>query len=598
MEKEKQRSEIEEKYKWDLTKIYKDETEFEKDLEELKKMIQQLNSYKGHLVDSAKNLLKYLQFDEKLDRKMNRVYSYAHLHFDEDTTNTKYQELQGKVDILMTEYSEKSSFINEEMMKKDYSDIKKYIKEEKELRKYAHNLDDFYRYQKHILTEEQEKVLSSFSNVLSSSEDIFEALTDSDLTLGTIKDENDKEVELNVSNYSIYIRSKNRRVRKEAFKKLYEAYSNHKNTLAKTFATHIECAVQRAKVHRYPSSIEAALFSDNIEKQVYENLIETVHKHLDIAYDYFSLKEELLGVEELHNYDIYAELVDTSNRKYSFEEAKKLVLEALKPLGEDYQNHLKRAFKEKWIDIYHNKGKRGGAYSSGYYDIPPYVLLNFEGKLDDVSTLAHELGHSMHSLYSWENNDYPNSSYKIFVAEVASTVNELFLSEYLLKNSNDKKEKLYILNNLMELFKGTIIRQTMFAEFEKISHEARENGEVLTHEFLEKIYYELNEKYFGKDVTLDEEIKYEWMRIPHFYYNFYVYKYVIGLSCACYIVKSILEGKENAKENYIKFLSSGGSMYPEEELKIAGIDITSQEVIEKALEMFKETLEKFKEYKK
>lgn len=594
MSKEKKRDEIEEQYKWDLSKIFKNDKECIKELKAVKKMIPEIEKFRGRITKSSKDLLEYSDFYYNLDRKLSKVYYYIHLHFDEDTTNTTYQKLKGQIDQVLQQYSEATSFINEEMMKTDYSIIQKYIEEEDGLKTYAHGLEDYYRYQKHTLSEEEEKIVAAYANVISASEDIFEALSDSDLDFGTILDDNDKEVELNESNYSIYIRSKNRRVRKDAFMRLHEVYGAHKNTLAKIFQTRVEQMVKSAKIHKFASSIEASLYHDNIKTEVYNNIIDTVHKHLNVAYKYFDLKKRLLNLDELHNYDIYCDLIKNSTKKYSFEEAKEIVIKALEPLGEDYQKHLLRAFDEHWIDVYHNKGKRSGAYSSGFYDINPYVLLNYEGTLNDVSTLAHELGHSMHSLYSWENNDYPNSSYQIFVAEVASTVNELFLSKYLLKVSDSTEEKLTILNNLMELFKGTIIRQTMFAEFERDVHKDSETGEVLTHDYLENKYFDLNKLYFGDGVTLDEEIKYEWSRIPHFYYDFYVYKYVIGLSCACYIVNNILSGKKNARDNYIKFLSSGGSMYPAEELKIAGIDITSSEVIASALKMFDEVIEEFK----
>ena len=596
MEKTKKRSEIDNQYKWDLTKIYKSDKECLKDLEECRKSLSEIEKFRGKITKSAKDLLKYLHWNDEYDRKLTRVYEYIHLHFDEDTENTTYQNLSGKVDQLLQEFSEATAFIPEEMMKTDYSVIEKYIKEEPGLKTYAHNLENTYRYQKHVLTETEQSVVSTYENVISSSQDIFSALTNSDMEFGTIKDENGKEVELNSSNYSIFIRSKNRDVRRNAFQMLHNAYGNHKNTLAKIFATQVEAATQGAKLRKYSTSMESALFADNISPKVYNTIIDTVHNHLDVAYKYFKLKKDILGLKEFHNYDLYVDLIDEYDKKYTYEEAKDLVIKALSPLGEDYINHLNRAFNEKWIDVYHNKGKRSGAYSTGFYDTFPFILLNYEGTLNDVSTLAHELGHSMHSLYSWENNDYPNSSYRLFVAEVASTTNELFLSKYLLKNSKDKKEKLAVLNNLLELFKGTIIRQTMFAEFERNMHAARENKEVLTHEYLEEEYFKLNKLYFGKDVTLDDEIKYEWSRIPHFYYNFYVYKYVIGLSCACYIVENILSGKKNAKENYLKFLSSGGSMYPAEELKIAGIDITKKDVFESALNMFNETLDEFREY--
>ncbi len=595
MENTKNRSDIDNDYKWDLTKIYPSDEECLKELEECKKMLKTYDTFRGRITASSKDLLEFLTFSDQFERKLYKVYYYAHLHHDEDTTNTTYQKLKGTIDKFFQEYGEKVAYVPEELLKTDYSVIEKYIKEEKGLKTYAHALEDEYRYQKHILSEAEERIVSIFSNVLSASGDIFESLSDADLEFGTIKDEEGNEVELNESNFSIYIRSKNREVRKSAFNRLYEVYSAHKNTFAKIFETQVEQKIQHAKLYKYPSSLEASLFKDAIDRKVYDNIIDTVHDHMDVAYKYFDLKKKVLGLKELHSYDIYCELIEDYDKKYTFEEAKELVLKALAPLGEDYIKHLHRAFDEHWIDVYHNKGKRGGAYSSGFYDINPYVLLNFEGKLNDVSTLAHELGHSMHSLYSWENNDYPNSSYQIFVAEVASTVNELLLSRYLLEHSTDEKEKLVILNNLMELFKATIIRQTMFAEFERDVHAAKEKGKVLTHEYLEEEYYKLNELYFGDSVTLDDNIKYEWSRIPHFYYNFYVYKYVVGLSCASYIVDSILSGKENARENYIKFLSSGGSMYPTEELKIAGIDITKKEVIESALKMFDEIIDEFQE---
>ena len=375
---------------------------------------------------------------------------------------------------------------------------------------------------------------------------------------------------------------------------LLETYAKYKNTISNTFKENVDYLVGMAKIEKFNSSLEASLFSDNIDTTVYNNLIETVHKNLNVLYKYYDLKKEILNLDELHLYDIYVELIKDLDKEYSFEEAKEIVINALSILGDDYINNLKKAFDERWIDVYNNVGKRGGAYSSGFYDTNPFVLLNFEGKLNDVSTLAHELGHSMHTYYSCKNNTYNNSGYKIFVAEVASTVNELILNKYLLKNSKDKKEKLFILNNLMELFKGTIYRQTMFAEFERDMHKKYEDGEILTNELLSNEYYKLNKEYFGPNVVVDEEIKYEWERIPHFYYDFYVYKYAIGLSSACYIVDGIVNNKPNALENYLKFLKSGGSDYPANELKIAGVDVNSSEVIESAIKMFDETINEFK----
>ncbi len=552
MEKQKTRDQIDDKYKWDLTTIYKTDEIWYEELDHVSKEIEKVTNYKGKITASAKNLLDYLQFDETLERRLYKLYYYAHLKYDQDTTNTTYQKMIGKIDDIIKKSSELSSFVVPEMLETSYDVIEKYIEELDDLKEYQFTLENIYRLKKHILSDEEEKLISSFSNVLDVSEDIYFALNDSDLKFGNIKDENGKEVELTKSNWSKFISSSDRNVRKEAFNLLYNTYGNLKNTIAKTFSGKVEYLTELAKIKKFNSSIEASLFSDNIDVSVYNNLIDTINNHLDIIYKYYDLKKEILNLDELHLYDIYVKLIKDLDKEYSFEEAKDLVFKALKPLGEDYLNNLKKAFDEKWIDVYNNVGKRGGAYSSGFYDTNPFLLLNYEGELDDVSTLAHELGHSMHTYYSCKNNCYTNSSYKILVAEVASTVNELLLLMYLIKNSNDDKEKLFALNQLMELFKGTIYRQVMFAEYEKNIHDLKENGEILTNELLSNEYYKLNKKYFGDNVVVDELIKYEWERIPHFYYNFYVYKYAIGLSSACYIVTNILNGKEGAVENYLK----------------------------------------------
>ena len=594
MEKQRTREEIEEKYKWDLTTIYKDDEEFLKDYDLVNNKIYEIENYRGRILENSKTLLEFLELSDDIDRKMSKLYYYSHLKFDQDTTNIKAQELKGKVDNIFTKYSELSSFIAPEMYKKPYEEVKKLVEENEQLEKYRFNLESFYRFETHKLSEEQEKLLSIFSKVLNSPEHIFESLTDSDMKFGNIKDENGNLVEFTESNYSKFIHSSDREVRKNAFKLLLETYAKYKNTISNTFKENVDYLVGMAKIEKFNSSLEASLFSDNIDATVYNNLIETVHKNLNVLYKYYDLKKEILNLDELHLYDIYVELIKDLDKEYSFEEAKEIVINALSILGDEYINNLKKAFDERWIDVYNNVGKRGGAYSSGFYDTNPFVLLNFEGKLNDVSTLAHELGHSMHTYYSCKNNTYNNSGYKIFVAEVASTVNELILNKYLLKNSKDEKEKLFILNNLMELFKSTIYRQTMFAEFERDMHKKYEDGEILTNELLSNEYYKLNKEYFGPNVVVDEEIKYEWERIPHFYYDFYVYKYAIGLSSACYIVDGIVNNKPNALENYLKFLKSGGSDYPANELKIAGVDVNSSEVIESAIKMFDETINEFK----
>lgn len=594
-QRQKARSEIEEKYKWDLTPIYKDVDSWYEDYDLVSKEIKKVLDFKGNIVKNAKNLLDYIEFSMNLERKLYKLYYYAHLNFDSDTTNNEYQKMNGKIENLLAEYNRLDSFANPEMMKIDYNQIKEFYKEEPRLQEYEFLLEQLYRYKDHILNTEAESIISSFANINSTPEQVFEALTDSDLRFGKVKNDKGEDVELNESNYSSFIESTNRDVRKEAFEMLLKTYSNYKNTIANTFAGNVEVLTTMAKLKKYSSSLEASLFDDNISTEVYNNLIDTVSHNLDVLYKYFDLKKEVLGLDEFHLYDQYNSLVPDCSKNYTFEEAKDLVLKALAVLGEDYVANLNKAFDERWIDVYNNKGKRTGAYSSGFYDTNPYVLLNFNGKFGDVSTLAHELGHSMHTYYSCHNNPYQYSSYKIFVAEVASTVNELLLKYYILNHTDDVNEKKYIINEMMNNFKSTIYRQTMFAEFERDMHALKEKGEVLTSQLLSDKYYELNKKYFGPNVVVDDVIRYEWERIPHFYYDFYVYKYAIGLSCACYIADGILNNKPNALENYKKFLSSGGSDYPANELKIAGIDVTKSEVVESAIKMFDNLIKQFKE---
>ena len=591
---QKLRSEIDEKYKWDLSPIYKCDEDWYKDLKIVSKEVEKVSNYKGKIVSSANGLLEYLEFSIEIERKLYKLYYYAHLNFDADTTNDTYQQMHGKIQNLLARYDELDSFSNPEMMKVNYDTIKQFYNDEPKLKEYEFMLEQIYRYKEHILDEKSEAILSAFSKINSSPEEIYEALTDSDIKFGMIVDENGEEVELTESNYSLFLESENREVRKNAFNQLLGTYSKYKNTIANTFSGNVEVLTTLSKLKKFSSSLEASLFGDNVDRKVYDNLIDTVSNNLDTLYKYFDLKKEVLGVSEFHLYDQYNSLVPECNKKYTFEEARTLVVNALSVLGDDYVEILNKAFDERWIDVYNNKGKRTGAYSSGFYDTNPYILLNYEGKFEDVSTLAHELGHSMHTYYSCKNNPYQYSHYRIFVAEVASTVNELLLKFYQLNNTNDINEKKYIINVLMNSFKSTIYRQVMFAEYERDMHALKEKGEILTSETLSNYYYELNKKYFGPNVVVDDVIRYEWERIPHFYYNFYVYKYAIGLSCACYIVNNILSGQDGALENYKKFLKSGGSDYPVNELKLSGIDITKSEVIVSAIKMFDSLIEQFK----
>ena len=589
----KKRSEIKDEVKWDLSSLYKNDEEFEKDFNYLSQNYKKYKDFEGKLNNSS-DIYKFFKFDEEFSKKYEAVYNYSSLRFDEDVTNFKYQEISGRVDKLSTDISEVTSFIIPEMMKLNEEDVNRFMVENDKLKLYKYEFRNLLRAKPHVLSPKEEKILSLLSSPLSSFEEISSYLCNSDIKFGNILDSNLKEAELTNTNFSVYITDKNRDVRKNAFYSLYKQYENMQNTFAKAYSSKVKYDNISAKIRGYKSARDAALFGGNINSKIYDNLINTLHKKLYIMDDYYKLKKEVMGLDELHIYDIYTDLIETSSKKYSFEEAKNIVIDALSILGEDYINNLKKAFDERWIDVYPNVGKKGGAYSSGCYISNPYVLLNFNGKFNDVSTLAHELGHSMHSYYSIKNNPYIYYGYKIFVAEVASQVNEIILARYLIDHTDDDNEKLNILDSLMELFKGSIVRQTMFAEFEDIVHKKESEGEVLTSKYLSDMYYDLYKKYSGSELTCDKEIRFEWEKIPHFYYNFYVYQYATGLAAACFIASNILEGKKGYLEKYLEFLKLGGSMDPTDELKVAGVDINDPIVIEKCMDMFKNTIDEFK----
>lgn len=593
---EKTREEVEEKYKWDLSTIYKNENELLEEYNKIKEKIGIFKENENTFLNSSDNLYNTLVAYYNIDMILDKLWAYTSQKYDEDITNNQNQAWKEKVYTLYEKFSENASFLTPKLLGFGSDNVKKYINENEKLEKeYGFVLENIFREEAHTLSEKEEKLISSLSKAFSKTDKIANMLTDSDIDYGTIKDEEGNEVKLTDTNYKLYIESKDRNVRKEAFKTLYKALKQFNNTFALSLAAFVDKSAAFSKVRNFNSSLEASLFSDNVSVDVYNNLIDTVSKNLDNLYKYYKIKQKSLNLDEMHLYDVYVDITQNINNKYTFEEAKSLVIDSLKILGEDYGKTLNRAFDERWIDIYPNKGKIGGAYSGGSYLTNPFLLLNFKGTYHDVSTLAHELGHSMHSYYSHKNNPVQYGYYEIFVAEVASQVNELLFNNYMLNKVKTKEEKINILNQILELFKASIYRQTMFAEFEKIISEKNENGEILTAEVLNDEYYKLVQKYFGNDIIVDEEIKYEWERIPHFYYDFYVYKYSTGLAAACHIVKGILEGKENAKGNYLEFLKTGGRDYPLEELKIAGVDLSNPEVIQSAMDMFKEYLNELEE---
>lgn len=591
----KDRSMIETKDKWDLSLIYKTQKDFENELEITKNLILEYRKkYENHTMDNANIFYNSIIDSLEISRKLDKLYVYASMKSDEDVSNNDNQELKNKVINLYDLATANMFFVDTELLKEDYAKIEKFYQDEPKLLEHEVNIKDTFRYKKHTLSDIEEKLLSNISKAFGNDEQTYGYLTDSDMTFGTIKNEDNKEVELTDTNYSIYIKSKDRRVRKEAFDALYNHYKQFKNTITSTFDGSIKQSVSIAKLRKYNSAFEASLFKDEISIDVYNTLVNTIHENLNVFHKYYDLKKKVLNLDEFHLYDVYVEMVKDYDKKYSFDEAKQIVINALSVLGNDYIETFKKAFDEKWIDIYPNKNKRGGAYSGGSYDTKPYILLNYQGTLNDVSTLAHEGGHSMHSYYTRTNQPIQYGDYPIFVAEVASTVNEILLAKYMLKNSTSKEEKLVILNQLLELFKGTIYRQVMFSEFEKYAYDLVENDDVITSDKLCDKYYQLNKLYFGDNVVVDDLIRYEWEKVPHFYYNFYVYKYATGISAACKIVDGILNNEKDALDNYLNMLKSGSRQNPLDTLKIAGVDMTDKEVYESAIKMFDETIEEFK----
>ena len=590
----KERREVPKEFQWNLERIFKTDEEFQKEIEAVRKQIDEFAKLEGHTTENAKTFYRSITAGNEIERRLNKLYTYASMKSDEDVANTENQAKKEQVVNLYNYASSKMYFQTPELLNTEKEVIESFYQEEPKLLEHKTNIEEVYRYKPHTLPKEEEKLLSNLSSAFGNDETTYGYLTDSDLDFGTIHDENGVEVPLTDTNFSIYIKSPKREVRKEAFERLYEVYKQFQNTITATFNGAIKQNVAMAHIKHYKTSFEAALFGDELDPKVYDTLVSSVRNHLDVLHDYYRLRKEVLNLKELHLYDVYTNLVPDTDTKYPFETASRLVLDALKPLGDAYINDLKQAFTEGWIDIYPNKNKRGGAYSSGSYDTMPYVLLNYQDKLDDVSTLAHELGHSMHSFYTRKNQPYQYGDYPIFVAEVASTVNELLLAKHMLKVSTNKNERLAILNQLLELFKGTIYRQVMFAEFEKYAYDLVEQDEVITPDKLCKKYYELNQDYFGSDVVVDKEIAYEWEKVPHFYYHFYVYKYATGISAACHIVEGILSGDEAKRDAYLKMLANGCCENPLNTLKIAGVDMTDKEVYESAIRMFADTIEEFR----
>ncbi|GMQ65248.1 oligoendopeptidase F [Vallitalea maricola] len=591
MAKLPKRNEISDEFKWRLEDMISSKEEWESMYKEIMSMTEEITSYSGKLKESADTLLDCLKKRDQLEEKLSRLYVYSNMKLHEDANNSEAQNTAEKANSLMVKVNSSISFIEPEISSMPDDLLKSYVESTDGLKLYKTYFDDLLRKKEHILSMEEELLLARAQELAGTPENIFAMFNNADLKFPTIKGEDGSDVELTKGRYVTFMESKDRRVRKDAFEALYGTYSKYKNTLAATYNANIKKDIFYMQAKKFNSTCEASLFENNIPVAVYDQLIETVHKYLPLMHRYVSIRKRMLNLDELHMYDVYTPIVKDIDVKVTFEEAKEKVLEALAPLGEEYCNLLRKGFDEKWIDVYENEGKRSGAYSWGTYGVHPYVLLNHQDNVNHMFTLAHEMGHSLHTYYSSKTQPFIYAEYPTFLAEVASTVNEALLMEYLLKTTEDKNQRLYLINYFMEQFKGTLYRQAMFAEFEKTTHELVEQGEALTADTLSSMYHDINVKYFGEDMIIDSEVDMEWARIPHFYYNYYVFQYSTGYSAAIALSQKILKEGEEAVTKYKNFLKSGSSEYPIDTLKKAGVDMTTAEPIEKALKVFEGLLD-------
>lgn len=591
-----ERKDIEARYKWDLSVIYPTEEDFYADYAKAEKSIKNFARYEKVMCNSAKDLYNTLKYLTDLEALISKLWQYAQLNFSVESANSAYQSLTAKVRNLAVAAGTASWFVEPYILRIDAETIETWFTEYKKLATFRRMIEKIMRRKEHTLSDECEKLMAKMENCLGAPDEVRNILVNADLRFGKIKDENGNSVELTDPSYATFLMSGDRKVRKAAFTTLYKTYEQFGNTFGTMMNAMVKERTTLARVQNFTDSLTASTFKDEVTPEIYNNLIDSVHAGLPVLYDYYALKKEVLDLKELHLYDIYASLVGELDRKYSYEEAVEEVLKTVNVFGQEYADTLRAGLTEKgWVDVYPCRGKRGGAFSSGTPGTEPYILMNYLGTLDNICTLAHEAGHSMHSWFSAHYNKPHNAHYTIFVAEVASTVNELLLMHRKLRECESDDEKLYILDQIMETYKGTLFRQTMFAEFEKMIHAFCEKGEPLTSDLLNKEYYDLVCRYFGDGVVCDPQIAYEWMRIPHFYMNFYVYKYATCISAASAIVKRIeTEGASYVKK-YIDFLKCGGSKSPLESLLVAGIDMTQPEVVTSAIDDFADAIRQFRE---
>lgn len=583
------RSHIDEKYKWDLSTVFATDDAWEAELAKLDAGLEDAKKYKGHLTQSSKNLLTMTEHYLDLSRRLEKVYVYASMKNDQDTTVAKYQEYQAKATALYAKYSEVFAFYEPELMKLSAEDFAAFVAETPALSAYTHFFEQLFKRQAHVLSQKEEELLAGAHEIFGAAGETFEILDNADIVFPEVLDDEGNEVQLTHGNFISLLESKNRDVRKAAYEAMYATYEQFQHTYAKTLQTNVKVHNYDARVHHFKSAREAALSANFIPEAVYDTLIDRVNAHLSLLHRYVALRKKVLKLDDLKMYDIHTPLSEM-DMSFTYEEALKKAEEVLAIFGKDYSERVHRAFTERWIDVHVNKGKRSGAYSGGTYDTNAFMLLNWQDTLDNLFTLVHETGHSLHSTFTRENQPYVYGDYSIFLAEIASTTNENILTETLLKEVDDDKARFAILNHFLDGFKGTIFRQAQFAEFEDMIHKADQAGEVLTSEYLNNLYADLNEKYYGLSKEDNPEIQYEWARIPHFYYNYYVYQYATGFAAASYLADKVVHGTQVDIDRYLDYLKAGNSDYPLNVIEKAGVDMTSSDYLDAAFKIFEDRL--------
>ena len=579
---------------WNLSDIFNGEKDYENAKMELLKLLSSIKSYQGKLCENTNTLLECYNLFEKALELYEKIYSYGMLKYHLDMSNQSSIKLFKEVEKISADFAMATSFIVPEITMQDEEKIREFINDEK-LIKYKRALKEILEDKKHVLTKEEESLLANYSEIFSSAENTYDTFTNAELKYGNIVEEDGKEIELTDANYSLFLKSKNQNIRKQAFTLMYDAYKKYINTITELYLTRVKQKVITSKIRKYESSLESAVLNDDSSIKVYENLTSVIDSNLNVNYEFMKLKEQMVNNDKMHLYDIYLNPVEKIQSKTTFDNSKNEVLDALSILGQDYQELLKEAFNNNWVDVYEKTNKRSGAYSLGVYGVHPYVLLNFTGDTRDTSTIAHELGHAMHSYYSNNNQNIIDSNYTIMVAEVASTVNEILLANYQIENEKDKNKKAVLIYEMLEMIRATLFRQTMFAEFEKEIHDKVTKNESLSSEDLCNVYYDLNRKYFGDSVIIDNEIRYEWARIPHFYSCFYVYKYATGISSAIAIASNIIKDVPGYVERYKNMLKLGCSKKSIDLLRLVDVDLETKEPYEKAIAFFKENIEKLRQ---